>query len=183
MLSEAAHRRRRVWLHYHSRQGEESERAVDVYGVVCYEGIWYAVGHDHLRADLRTFRIDRVREAHLRDEGFTRPAGFDAVAHVERAIATMPGALVVDVLLETTMEEARRLVPAAAAALEETPCGVLAHGQVRDAQDLDTLAHMLAGLGCPLVICRPEELRDALRRLAAHATHLAERCQGDVMAL
>ena len=88
----------------------------------------------------------------LRDETFTPPVDFDVVAHVERAIATMPSALTIEMLLETTLEEARRLIPAVYATLEETPRGVLARVQVQDAEELAPLAHTLAGLGCPLIV-------------------------------
>jgi len=148
---------------------------VDVYGVVCLEGTWYAAGYDHLRSDLRTFRLDRVLTAQLRDETFVPPADFDALAHVERAIATAPGVLAVEVLLETTPEEARRLVAATAATLEETPRGVLARGQVQDAWELAALALTLAGLDCPLIVLQPPELRDELGALARHTAWLAER--------
>ncbi len=174
-LSEAAHQRRRVRLRYRSRLGEETTREVDVYGVVCLEGTWYAAGYDHLRSDLRTFRLDRVLDARLRDETFVPPAGFDALAHVEHAVATMPGALAIEVLLETTLDEARRLVPAVSATLEEMPRGVLARGQAQDARELATLAHTLAGLGCPLIVLQPPELRDELRALARRTTWLADR--------
>ncbi len=175
VLSEAAHRQRRVRLRYRAARGEESVREVDTYGVVCYEGVWYAVGHDHLRSDLRTFRVDRILSAELRDERFARPPDFDALAHLERALATRPGALPVEVLLETTLEEARRLIPAAAATLQETPRGVLVHGQAADRQDVGSLAYILAGLRRPFVVYQPPELRDELRSLAAHAAWLAER--------
>jgi predicted DNA-binding transcriptional regulator YafY len=152
-------------------------REVDVYGVVCLEGIWYAVGYDHLRADLRTFRVDRVLGVRMREETFTPPKEVDALAHVEHAIATMPGALAVEVLFEITLEEARRLVPAAAATLEETPRGVLARGQVQDTRELAALAHFLAGLGRPLIVLQPPELRDELHSLAVHTAWLAERTE------
>jgi predicted DNA-binding transcriptional regulator YafY len=174
-LSEAAHRRRRVQLRYRSRHGEETARLVDLYGVVCLEGTWYAVGYDHLRADLRTYRVDRVLGARVRDETFTAPADFDVVAHLQHALATTPGVLTVEVLLETTLEQARQLVPARSATLEETPRGVLARGQVQDARELASLAHILAGLGCPLVVRQPPELRDELRALATHIAWLADR--------
>jgi predicted DNA-binding transcriptional regulator YafY len=173
-LSEVAHRRR-VHLRYRSRHGEDTTRLVDLYGVVCLEGTWYAVGYDHLRSDLRTFRVDRVLGARVRDETFTAPSDFDVVAHLQHALATTPGMLAVEVLLETTLEEARRLVPARSATLEETPCGVLVRGQVQDAQELASLAHILAGLRCPLVVHQPPELRDELRALATHTAWLAER--------
>jgi predicted DNA-binding transcriptional regulator YafY len=174
-LSEAAYRRRRVHLRYRSRHGAETERLVDLYGVVCLEGMWYAVGHDHLRSDLRTFRVDRILDASVRDETFTPPKDFDVVAHLEYTLATTPGALAIELLLETTLEEARRLIPARSAILEETPCGVRAHGQVQDAEELGSLAHILAGLGCPLIVYQPPELRDKLRMLARHTAALADR--------
>lgn len=177
VLSEATHRRRRVWLRYRAARGEETVREVDVYGVVCRDGVWYAVGYDHLRADLRTFRVDRMRDVWMRAETFTPPADFDALAHLEHALATMPGALSVEVLLETTLDEARRLVPAAYGTLEETPRGVLVRGQMQDQQDVGMLAHLLAGLGCPLVVHQPPELRDELRRLARHTAWLADRTE------
>ncbi len=174
ILSEAAQRRRRIQLRYRAANGDETTREVDVYGVVCREGVWYAVGYDHLRSTLRTFRVDRVRDVELRDETFTPPADFDPLAHLERALATVPGAFAVELLLQTSIEEARRLIPAAYATLEETPRGVLVRGQAADARDLDRLAQILAGLGRPLVVLQPPELRDALRSLAAYAAWLAE---------
>lgn len=174
-LSEAAHRRRRVRVRYRAANGEETRRDVDVYGVVCREGTWYAVGFDHLRSDRRTFRVDRVQTVELRDESFTRPADFDALAQVEHALATVPGALPVELLLETALDEAKRIVPAVHATLEETPRGVLVRGQAADARDLRALAHIVAGLGCPLIVLQPPELRDELRKLAVHAAWLAER--------
>lgn len=175
VLSEAAHRGRRVRLRYRAARGEETVRDVDIYGVVCLEGIWYAVGYDHLRADLRTFRVDRVLGARLREETFTPPADFDALSHVERAIATMPGVFAVEILLEMTLDEARQLIPAAAATLEETPRGVLVRGQVQHARESAALAHTLAGLRRPLIVLQPPELRHELQRLAAHTAWLAER--------
>lgn len=175
VLSEAAHRRQRVQLRYRSAQGAETTRTVDLYGVVCREGVWYAVGHDHLRSNLRTFRVDRVLTARVRDETFTPPADFDALVYVEHAVATTPGALTTEILLETTLDEARQLIPAVAATLEETPRGVLVRGQIQDARELARVAHILTGLGCPLIVLQPIELRHELRKLAHCAAWLAER--------
>lgn len=174
-LSEAAHRRRRVQIRYRSAQGEETTRTVDIYGVVCLEGVWYAIGHDHLRSAMRTFRIDRMITAQVRDEGFTPPPDFDALTYVEQALATAPGTFAVEFLLETTLEEARRVIPAMAAIVEKTPRGVLVRGQASNMDDLAVLAHILTGLRWPLIVLQPPELRDALRTLARHTIWLAER--------
>ncbi len=177
-LGTAAQQSRRVWLRYRSPSaGADTERIIDPYGLVYRTGRWYAVGYCHLRADLRVFRLDRVLAAELRDEGFTRPRDFDNLAYVLHALATMPDTWAVEVLLETTLAEARRRVSPALATLEEAHGGVLLRCHVGD---LDWIARFLAGLPWPVVVRRPPELRASLREFAAHVAGLAERAEDGV---
>lgn len=163
---------RRVRLRYRALAAADTERLVDPYGLVYREGHTYAVGYCHLREEVRVFRLDRVREIEVCDEGFTRPAHFDPVDHVLHTLATVPRAWAVEVLLETTLATARRRVPAAVATLAETPQGVELRCQTGN---LDWFAHMLLGLRCPLIVREPPDLRLALRRVGAEAARLAER--------
>lgn len=167
----AVRQHRQVWLRYRAWSGEESERVLDPYGLVYREGRWYAVGFCQLRQDLRVFRLDRVVQAQLRDETFTRPAAFDALDHVERAIARTPGTWHVVVLLKTTLAKARQHLSPALATLEETADGVLLRGYVNQ---LEWMAYVLAGLDCSLVIYEPNELRGAFANLARRIAQLAE---------
>ena len=48
--------------------GERRTRRVDPWQVVHEAGTWYLVGHDHLRDEPRTFRIDRIVAARLLDD-------------------------------------------------------------------------------------------------------------------
>ena len=163
-LSAAVKEGRRVWLRYRSQQtGEETAREFDPYGLVYREGRWYATGYCHLRQDRRLFRLDRISAIEPRAETFERPDGFDPLAEVERSIASRPGDWPVEVVLEATLEEARARVSPVVALLEPTPGGVLLHGHT---ENLDWMARYLAGLGFPLEVRRPPELRAALRRLA-----------------
>jgi predicted DNA-binding transcriptional regulator YafY len=162
-LSAAAHEGRRVRLRYASARGEETERAFDPYGLVYVIGRWYAAGWCHLRDDLRVFRLDRVRGIEELEERFVPPPGFDSLAYVRDALARMPGTWRAEVLLETTLEDARCRVPPHMATMEETPDGVVI---CLYADSLDWVARILVGLGCPFVVRNPPELRDALRRLA-----------------
>jgi predicted DNA-binding transcriptional regulator YafY len=171
-LCAAAQFGRRVWLRYQAWQANVTERAVDVYGIVCRDGFWYAVGYCHLRQDVRVFRLDRVLQAEMREETYTRPASFDCLEHVARAVALMPDKWLVEVLLETSLEEAKYEVPPALAILEETEGGVLLCCYTKN---LDWLARVLARLSCPFVVRQPPELRAALKRLADHLTTMAER--------
>ena len=109
-LAAAAHERRRVHIHYRSRRDEVTERDVDPYGLVVHEHTWYLVGWDHLRADLRVFRVDRVLDVTSRVESFARPADFRALDHVIRTLATGPWRWDIEVLLETSLAAAREQI-------------------------------------------------------------------------
>jgi predicted DNA-binding transcriptional regulator YafY len=163
-LGEAAARRRRVQLAYRSWRGQDSIRELDPYGLVLHAGKWYVTGYDHAQAEVRTFRMDRILDVRLGPDSFEPPPDFDAVGQVSRALAAVPYAHEVEVVFATTLDEARRRIPPMVAALSEVDSGVL---MLARAERLDGMAQMLAGLGWPFVIRRPDELRDAVRALAA----------------
>jgi predicted DNA-binding transcriptional regulator YafY len=170
-LSAAAHHQRRVHVQYRARDGAESERDVDPYGLVFHYGRWYLVGHDHASSEIRTFRIDRVLLVELRDGGFERPPQFDAVDHLAKALASLPFGFEIEVRLDTTVEEARSRVPAFVAGIEETPDGVMLRTQT---EDPGMAARYLVGLGFRFTVIRPPELQEAVRRLAAELLGIAE---------
>jgi predicted DNA-binding transcriptional regulator YafY len=172
-LCAAAQQERRVWMRYHNwNASEETERFVDPYGLVYRSGFWYMVGYCHLRSELRTFRLDRIVKTEMRKENFPRPPDFDCLAHVLQSLPNTPATWQIDVLLETTLEHAECGVPPALAILEECNDGVIFRC---NAHNLDWMAYVLLGLGCPLIVRQPPELRNALQRLAQEATKLAER--------
>ena len=172
-LCAAAQQEKRVEMCYRNwNSSEETRRVVDPYGLVYRSGLWYMIGYCHLRTDLRTFRLDRIVSTEMREESFTRPPDFDCLAHLLQSLPRTPGTWYVDVLLETTLEHARRVVPPALALLEEDEHGVSFRCYV---ENLDWIAYVLLGLACSLVVRQPLELRDALRRLAQEATKMAER--------
>jgi predicted DNA-binding transcriptional regulator YafY len=132
------------------------------------------VGYCHLRSELRTFRLDRIQTTEIRTGTFTRPPDFDSLAHVLHSISNTPATWQVDVLLETTLENARRVVPPALAILEQENENVSMRCYV---EHLDWIAYVLLGLGCPFIVRQPPELRAALRELAQKATSMAERVE------
>jgi len=171
-LSIAALQERSVLLRYRAWDDEETERRVDLYGLVYRSGFWYAVGYCHLREDLRVFRLDRVRSAHMCDETYTRPLHFDCLEYVTRSIAMTPGQWQVEVLLEITLEEAQRIVPQSLAMLEQTEGGVMFRC---NSSNLEWISYVLVSLECPFIVLTPAELRDALLRLSEHIASLARR--------
>jgi len=168
----AALQHRRVMMQYQAWSGETTTRGHDSYGIVCREGFWYTVGFCHLRQDLRSFRLDRILSVEMHDETFTPPLDFDCLEFVTRSLPMVPAKWLVDVLLETTLEQAQTMVPPATALLEQEEHGVAFRAYV---SNLDWVAYELAGLRCPMLIRNPPELRAAMHRLADNITSIADR--------
>jgi predicted DNA-binding transcriptional regulator YafY len=166
-LGAATRHRRRVRIRYRSWRGEDTERDVDPYGLVFHAARWYLAGHDHRRGEVRTFRLDRIAEARRGSVTFPEPDSFDAVEHVTRSLNRVPYRYEVEVVLETSLAEAQRRLPAVTGTVSEVDGGVLLRAR---ADRLDGMAQLLAGLGWPFTIRRPDELRAAVRDLAARLT-------------
>jgi predicted DNA-binding transcriptional regulator YafY len=170
-FSLAMGRRQQVSITY-QRGDEHSERAVDPYGLVIHDRVWYLIGYCHLREGVRVFRLDRISAAHPLDAAFTPPADFDALEYLMRSIATMPDRWMVEVMLHTTLDEALPKIPRGMGTLEPHADGVLFR---TGGQDIDWLARFLVNLGFPLTIRQPPELRAAFERLAATILATARR--------
>jgi predicted DNA-binding transcriptional regulator YafY len=165
LVADAIRRRRRLRTSYRTFAGEESERELSPYGLVVHSGRWYLAAYDHLRDDLRTFRLDRMWRAALAEPAaLPPPEGFDAVAHVTRALASVPWKWEVEVLLELPIDVAARRIPATLAEVVEDAGGTLLRMRV---ESLEWMASVLAGLGCGFTIRRPDELRASVRALGA----------------
>lgn len=166
VLTGAAQARQRVELHYRNQDDSASSRRFDPYGVALRYGRWYAVGMCHLRQEVRTFRLDRVAGVEVLPDTFERPAGFDAMAHLVRSIATLPRAFAIEVLLKTDLASAQAHLFAEAGVFEQTADGVVIHNQ---SDELEWFARQLAGMPFEFEIRSPPELRaavgDCVRRL------------------
>jgi predicted DNA-binding transcriptional regulator YafY len=162
-LATAASQHQRVRLRYRSHADQDSERDLDPYGLVLHSGRWYVTGRDGKTGEVRTFRVDRIGEALLSGVSFDPPADFDPVQHVTRSLAAVPYAHEIEVVLATTLENARRRIPPTVATLAETEGGVLLTGR---AEHLPGLAAMLAGLGWPFTVRRPAALVTEVRALS-----------------
>src|ERR671921_605301 len=172
-ISGAVRERKQVWVRYRSDSGEETERAIDPYAVVRGDTFWYTFGYCHLRQARRLFRLDRVASVEVLDLSFEFPPAFDTPEGVLEALADMrEDSWSAEVLLETTIGEARGQLPKMGVSLEETPEGVVMRSST---SDLAWMSRVLAGLSFPFLVRNPPELRESLRRRAAEVAALAER--------
>jgi predicted DNA-binding transcriptional regulator YafY len=163
LLADVIRRRRRVRGTYRAFSGEETRRELSPHGLVVHSGRWYLAAHDHLRDDLRTFRVDRIRRVRaITEAAVDPPEGFDAVAFVSTSLARVPWRWEVEVLLELPVDEAARRVPATLAELVDEDGATVLRMRVGS---LDWMATILAGLGCGFSIRRPDELRESVRAL------------------
>ena len=171
-LSAAAQARQRVHLDYRSGEQQTTARDFDPYGLVWRGGRWYAVGHCHLRRDVRSFRLDRVIAVRALPASFGRPDGFDALAHLARSVATMPRAHAIEVLLHTDLDRARRETFDAIGIFAPEGDGVRLSAQ---AESLDWFARELGRLSFDFTVLSPATLRDSVRRQGMRLRRLASR--------
>jgi predicted DNA-binding transcriptional regulator YafY len=168
-LSLAAYQQQQVMLGY-QKDDTTSERVFDPYGIVSHEGRWYTVGYCHLRQALRVFRLDRVSRLKLLDTSFVRPADFDCLDYLLQSITAIRDRWDIEVIVKTTLDEARSKVPSGLATFEELPGGVRLRSSF---DDLESFARLLIGWGWPFSVCQPSELRTVLHDLAGEIIRCA----------
>ena len=164
LLAEAVRRGKRVRMSYQAFSGERTRRELSPYGLVVHAGRWYLAAHDHLREDLRTFRIDRMsRSAIVDGPALPPPEGFDAVAHVSRSLASVPWGMR-SRSSSTSRSTARRGGCRRRWRSSSRPrtgrCCACAPTRSTGSPA------MLAGLGCDFTIREPDELRASVHALA-----------------
>lgn len=171
-LGAAAGMQRRVTFTHQSAAGAAMMREVDPYGVVLSARRWYLVGHDHLRNDIRTFRLDRIADVRTSRERFRAPDDFDAAAHLVESLVSTPYGIDVEVVLHVSMDRARALVPATVGRLEPHPHGTLL---LIGAESPESAAHHLVAMGCEFTVVSPDEVRTSLQSLADAVRDAAQR--------
>jgi len=68
---------KQLMIKYHAINTDEiTERLIDPYGLVFYDGLWFVYAYCHLREDYRLFATDRIKELEILKTGFLKPEGF-----------------------------------------------------------------------------------------------------------
>ena len=90
-LRKAAHEHHQISVLYQSAtEGKATKRKIDPYALVFRAGLWYLVGHCHLRKAPRTFRVDRIQKLRLLAQSFELPADFDVHRYLEHEFKAQP---------------------------------------------------------------------------------------------
>lgn len=159
-LTAAARDRRVVSFDYRVPEGDApTARRLQPWGVVCWRGRWYVVGHDLAREATRCFRLSRIIGA-VRPSGppgaYQPPAGVDLISHVARWFGPVQRTGRATVLVQ----------PGRAAGLRRWAHAVRS-GPVGDElvlpyADAEGLAGILVGYGPDVRVLDPPEVREAV---------------------
>lgn len=169
-LSEAIGQQQRIAMTYHSLHNEVTDRKVEPYGIVGWDSHLYLVGYCCLRQDRRTFRVDRIEQIELLAESFVRPEDFDCRTYMREQYSGVTARWHIEVEFQAPLFIVREKIPASYGQFSVTPTGVLFQLQY---EDLDDMARYLMALNLPFVIHQPQELCDALLRLAEQIVQIA----------
>jgi len=159
-LTSAARERRTVTFEYRVPDDDAStSRRLQPWGVVCWRGRWYVVGHDLDRDATRCFRLSRIVgpvRATGRPGAFVAPTDVDLISHVARWSGPV----------ERT-GRATVLVPAGRAAglrrwAHETRPGIGGDQLVLPYADAESLAGQLVRYGPDVRVLDPPEVREAV---------------------
>lgn len=91
-LSRAIAERRTVQVRYFTASRQvTTRREIDPYHLRYVGGALYLYGHDHLRRDVRTFAVERIRSLTVTDHAYQLPLGFDIDEFLGDALVVMQG--------------------------------------------------------------------------------------------
>lgn len=163
-LATACRRGERARLSYRDREGRATVRDVDPYRLVHTGRRWYFVARDVTRGEWRTFRADRVGHVQPTGQHAELADAPDPVVLVSHSIAAGAYPLYATIRLPLPMDRALRLIPPTVGT--HRPDGSDATIVDIGGPDANGLAAYLLGLGTPLRVLSPDDVREALLRRA-----------------
>ncbi|WP_213450180.1 helix-turn-helix transcriptional regulator [Rhizomonospora bruguierae] len=178
-LTAAARDRRAVTFEYRRPEGDAPDRRrLQPWGVVCWRGRWYVVGHDLAREAARCFRLSRIVgpvKATGPAGAYEPPPGVDLISHV----ATWSGPV------ERTGRATVLVRPGRAAGLRRwaAECVPTPEGDrlVLPYSDAEGVAAGIVGYGADARVLEPPEVRDAVIQLLKEAVARHEAADPAVM--
>jgi predicted DNA-binding transcriptional regulator YafY len=107
-LHDAIRNRQQVWMRYFTAgRGELTERTVLPYHLHNFQGDWFLIAYDTLRADYRIFLIGRIEKWQVLRETFERDEDFSPADWIGNAFQVHGGDEVVDVSIWFSPEKAQ----------------------------------------------------------------------------
>ena len=171
MVAGAVLRRTRLWIrHYNRKDDRETEREVSPQRLVHYRGNWYLDAYCHMREDLRSFAVDAIRAAELREARAKEVPAAELDEHLGAGYGIFSGKKVDWATLRFTPEAARWVSaqswhPKQRARAEEDGSYVL---ELPYSEDRELLMEILK-YGADVEVLAPASLRKRLAEALAMA--------------
>jgi len=162
LVAAAVLRRSRLWIrHYNRKDDRETEREISPQRLVHYRGNWYLDGYCHMREGLRSFAVDAIRAAELRDGRAKEIPAAELDEHLGSGYGIFAGRDVQWATLRFTPEAARWVSaqvwhPKQRARFEEGGSYVL---EIPYAADRELLMEILK-FGADVEVLAPDSLRE-----------------------
>jgi predicted DNA-binding transcriptional regulator YafY len=163
--------RTRLWIrHYNRKEDRETEREISPQRLVHYRDNWYVDGYCHKSEGLRTFAVDAIRAAELRDGRAREIPAAELDAHLGSGYGIFAGREVQWAKLRFTAEAARWVAaqswhPGQKSRFEENGSYVL---EIPYANDRELLMEILK-YGADVEVLAPATLRGRVAEALAQA--------------
>ena len=165
VLQEAIWQDHKVELAYRRSDNSIVERLIDPLGLVARGSVWYLVAVAD--GDIRTYRVSRIQSAHLINQSYTRPKGFDLATYWEQSKVEYQANLPhYPAILCTTPDQIQRMRYAWRFARigeiepfdsPDTSLQVRVHVMF---EEIDGACEYVLGFGSKVVVLEPRELRE-----------------------
>jgi predicted DNA-binding transcriptional regulator YafY len=170
VLLDALWRERQVRFLYESVSCEASDRTVDPLGLVARGSVWYLVANRD--AELRTYRVSRMRNAAILDTAAHWPGDFELAAYWDRSASEFREKLPQYHAVFLAKPSVMRWIRYRGWRLEEeTPEGSLVRVRVRFDAEVEALQFALS-FGADVEVVEPVALRAQVRDAAMGTVQL-----------
>jgi predicted DNA-binding transcriptional regulator YafY len=154
---------RRVRFGYRSEGGSEWRADVDPWAIVVRHGRWYLLCQSQPSGAMRAYRVDRMRDVEVLDDGFRPPVDLDAVTMLEEHLAD-GWEYEAEVVIDADAGSVARWLPRILGRLE--PLDATTTRLVGTTSNPGWYVEQLAGIPARYRIVKGEELRKAARDVA-----------------
>jgi predicted DNA-binding transcriptional regulator YafY len=149
--------------YYVPSRDEVTKRTVHPLGLVYYTDRWNLIAYDHLRDDIRNFRLDRMESMHVTMNRFEPPDGFDLETHLDARGRNQSHEEIVVRFDKRAYDRARRYIPAQVQEEREVDGAVEVTFYF---ENLDYVARWLLRYGTEATVLEPDALKQAVRERA-----------------
>jgi proteasome accessory factor B len=162
----AVQSKKRAGFTYRSAKQEKTQRVFDPYGVALRRGQWIAVGFDHAREALRTFRVDRMQRIQVnakkpKSPDFEVPASF----HIEEHLHQQSWDLDLHEPLEVKLAIDPSLAPLGTRLFPHAKANASGTRLTLTVRNRDALVRQVLALGTRVQILAPDAVRARAREL------------------